>query len=297
MSPVAVSSVAEWTRACSGAFVPLKVRAAAPSFRASLSQAALGPAVTVTRVMSEASTVFRDRELIVDQPREDVLISLHRRGRGSIRQHGRTAALACGSAVMYDAGAPYALSFPGTMSEVVLQLPRRTLARTGHAFAGLTAVELPDSVQLRALTMLAASVEAPAEAEAEAIGDALLGLLRAVLRGRESGAPAAEPLLLAEGIRLWIDEHASDPDLTPARVAAHFHVALRTLQKLFAADGESPAAYIRSARLRRSRAALSAGAGVAEAARRSGFLDVDSFTRAFKREFSLTPSSVRASGV
>lgn len=297
MSPVAVSSVAEWTRACSGAFVPLRVHTAAPAFRASLSQVRLGPAVRVTRVISEASTVFRDQDLIRSQPRDDVLISLHRRGRGSIRQHERTAELGCGSAVMYDAASPYALSFPGAMSEVVLQLPRRTLTRTGHTFAGLTAVELPDSAQLRSLTMLAASIEQPGDDEAEEIGEALVGLLRAVVRGRDTRTPATDPRLLAEGIRLWIDENSADPDLTPERVAAHFHIAVRTLQKLFATEGESPAAFIRSCRLRRSRSLLAGGASVSEAARRSGFLDIDSFTRAFKREFTQTPSSVRATGV
>ncbi|MDZ5143513.1 helix-turn-helix domain-containing protein [Microbacterium testaceum] len=296
MSPVAVSSVAEWTRACSGAFVPLRVHTAAPAFRASLAQVRLGPSVTVTRVTSEALTVFRDVDLIRSQPRDDVLISLHRRGRGMIRQHGRSAVLGCGSAVMYDAASPYALSFPGTMSEVVLQLPRRTLTSTGHTFAGLTAVELPDSAQLRALTMLAASVEQPAGDEAEAIGEALVGLLRAVVRAHDNAPPPAEPRLLAEGIRLWIGEHASDPELTPERVAAHFHIAVRTLQKLFAAEGESPAAFIRGCRLRRSRTLLVGGASVNEAARRSGYLDLDSFTRAFKREFGHTPSSVRALG-
>ncbi|MDF2919973.1 helix-turn-helix domain-containing protein [Microbacterium sp. NPDC086615] len=294
MSPVAVSSVTEWTRACSGAFVPLRVHTAASAFRASLSQVRLGPAVTVTRVVSEASTVFRDVDLIRRQPRDDVLISLHRRGRGSIRQHERTAVLGSGSAVMYDAASPYVLAFPGTMSEVVLQLPRRTLTSTGHTFAGLTAVELPDSAQLRSLTMLAASVDRPGGDEAEAIGEALVGLLRAVVRGRDDGSPAADPRLLAEGIRLWIDENAADPDLTPERVAAHFHIAVRTLQKLFAADGESPAAFIRSCRLHHSRRLLVGGATVNEAARRSGFLDIDSFTRAFKREFAQTPSSVRS---
>lgn len=293
MSPVAVSSVAEWTRACSGAFVPLRVSATAAAFHASLAQVRLGPAVTVTRVMSEASTVYRDQDLIRRQPRDDVLLSLHRRGRGWIRQHGRTAELGSGSAVMYDAASPYALSFPASMSEVVLQLPRRTLTSAGHTFAGLTAVEIPDSAQLRALTLLASSIQRPAAEEAEAIGDALIGLFRAVVQGRDAGAPATDPHLLVEGIRLWIDEQCVDPDLTPERIAAHFHLSLRTLQKLFAADGESPAAFIRSCRLRRSRSLLGGGMSVAEAARRTGFLDVDGFTRAFKREFAQTPSSVR----
>lgn len=296
MSPTSVRTVEEWTHACSGAFVPLKVRSTAPDFAATLSQVALGPNVTVTRVSSAASTVFRDDDLIRRHPRDDLLVSLHRRGSGSVRQHGRAAALGYGSAALYDAATPYALSFPGTMSEVVLQVPRRTLSSVGNAFSELTAVPLPDSAQLRALTMLASAVDARAvEGEAEALGEALVALLRSIATARrDDHGPAVDPRLLLEGIRLWIDEHASDPDLTPERVARNFHVSLRTLQKIFADGGESPAAVIRRCRLRRGRSLLMCGSSVAEAARRSGFLDVDSFTRAFRREFDLTPSAARA---
>lgn len=300
MSRVTVASPEGWARACSTAFVPLRIRSTARSFSASLSQLALGPAVTVTGVESEASTVYRDDRLIAEHPRDDILLSLHRRGRGAVQQHGRAAALGAGSAVLYDASTPYALSFPATMSEVVLQLPRGVVARSGNAFESLTAITLPDSVQLRALTMLAAAVDdrpGATDAEASALGEAIVSLLRAVIAGdRDDREPEADARLLLAGIRMWIGEHADHPDLVPSDVAQHFHVSLRTLQKVFASDADSPAACIRRARLERAHRLLLAGASVSSAAHRSGFHDADGFARTFKREIGVTPSQARLDG-
>ena len=134
----------------------------------------LTPDVALTRVASGASEVYRSDRVIAQHPRDDLLISLHRSGTGSVTQHGREARLRAGSAALYDASSPYTLAFPGRMSEVVLQLPRRCIPATGDAFAGLTARALPEGGPLRALTALAVSVDplAPPGHPLEKIGRA-----------------------------------------------------------------------------------------------------------------------------
>lgn len=96
-----------------------------------------------------------------------------------------------------------------------------------------------------------------------------------------------------------IARHAADPALTPQRLAREHHVSLRLLQSVFAASGTSPARCIREQRLRLARRLLLEGAPVGVAATRSGFTDVGTFTRAFRRWSGSTPSALagRAAGI
>lgn len=298
-----VTSGLEWSKACSSAFVPLRVCSAGPAFRASLKQLTLAPDVTLTQVTSHASEVVRDSSVIYENPRDDVLLSLQLRGSGTVTQHGRAARLTPGSCALYDAGSPYSLSFPGQMSEIVLQLPRATLAHSSAEFEQLTARILPPSSALRGLFALAGSVTTAAQphntATDEAIAEALASLLQASLTlSRAHDAPPLEAELLAVALQLHIDEHASQPDFTPEALAASFHISLRYAQKLFAKHLDTGvASYIRQRRLETAADLLRAHSTVADAARRSGFVDVDSFSRAFKREYGVTPSRMSDAGL
>jgi AraC-like DNA-binding protein len=297
MSDVAVNSAAQWAEACSAAFVPLRVRSAAPEFSAALRQQVLTPDVSLTRVASGASEVYRSDRVIAQHPRDDIIVSLHRDGSGLVTQYGREARLRQGSAAMYDASAPYVLAFPGQMSEVVLQLPRRCLATVGHAFTDLTARPLPQGGPLTALTALAVSADARPQGhrplEDAAIGDALVALLVAVVAtDTASAAPPVDSALLGISLRQFIEDHLADPRLSPEYVACAHHISLRQLQKLFARDGDSPAAYIRRRRLETARRLLLQGAKAGRASASVGFSDADTFTRAFKREFGMPPSAI-----
>lgn len=81
-----------------------------------------------------------------------------------------------------------------------------------------------------------------------------------------------------------------DPDFTAARLAAEFHLSLRSVQQVLAADGRSPAMEIRTQRLELASALISQGSSVSHAARASGFADPGTFNRAFRRHFGVPPS-------
>lgn len=298
MERVRAHSAADWAQVCSSAFVPLRVRSAADRFTATLDQIDLAPGVSVTRVTSDASVVHRDPDIIAHEPRDDLLLSVHRGGRGRVVQHGREASLQVGGAAVYDASAPYALHFPGRMSELVLQVPRRAVPSTGHAFADLTARTLPPSAGLTTLTGLLVAAETtddPARAaERELLAEAAVTLLHAALlpMGRPSGA-RIDTRALAHALRTYVDGHLADPDLGVDRLAAAHHVSARLVHKVFAEAGETPAVFIRERRLERARTFLGAGENVTGTALRCGFGDPDTFTRAFKRRYGHLPSALR----
>jgi AraC-like DNA-binding protein len=218
-----------------------------------------------------------------------------------VTQHGRVARLQAGSAVLYDASSPYTLTFPARMSEVVLQLPRRCIPTTGDAFAELTARPLPEGGPLRALTALAVSVNPGAAQEHPledaAIADAVVSLVGAIVSAETAfTAPRLDAELMRAALRHFIDKHLADPRLTPELVARAHHVSLRLVQKLFAQDGDSPAAYIRRRRLESARRLLLGGEPVHRVGHLTGFGDIDTFSRAFKREFGAPPSALRGRG-
>jgi AraC-like DNA-binding protein len=96
---------------------------------------------------------------------------------------------------------------------------------------------------------------------------------------------------LMQSIRSFIVANALDSTLDPAIVAKAHHVSLRLLQGLFADEGSSPARFIRDQRLNHARTLLDDGHAISRAAALSGFSDLGTFTRAFRRRFGCTPST------
>ncbi|ROZ52771.1 helix-turn-helix domain-containing protein [Rhodococcus sp. WS1] len=300
MAQVRARSAVEWAEACSSAFVPLRVRAAGDRFTATLDRVELASGVSVTRVASEGSEVVRSANTIAHHPRDDLLLSIHRIGRGRVFQHDHEAILNRGQASLYDASSPYSLSFPGRMSEIVLQIPRRTIPTTGQAFARITASVLPPSTSLVALQSLLLSVDPltpPREGsiETEMLADAATTLLRAALLPLDQATPLRlEGHALAVAMRSYIDDNLTDPSLTVESLAHALHVSVRLVYKVFTEHvNESPGTYIRRNRLRRAHGELTTGLSVLQAALLSGFTDPDTFTRAFKRQYGFPPSALK----
>lgn len=108
------------------------------------------------------------------------------------------------------------------------------------------------------------------------------GLLGSRLETESSGGFAE--------IKTYIESHCEDATLTPDRLAARAGVSLRTLQAMFAQENTSPAQEIRRARLARGRGLLRQGSSVTEAAFSSGFNDVGTFSRAYRRSYGTSPA-------
>ncbi|GAB3903362.1 helix-turn-helix transcriptional regulator [Kibdelosporangium lantanae] len=76
-------------------------------------------------------------------------------------------------------------------------------------------------------------------------------------------------------------------------VARELNVSIRTLQRAFAAGGESAIAYIRHRRLEEARLALTTSAtrlSISELAALSHFSDSSHFIRAFKARYGQSPA-------
>lgn len=117
---------------------------------------------------------------------------------------------------------------------------------------------------------------------------------------RTAVARTGPDLVHAENIRVRTDaiifEQSSDPDLTPAAIAAQLSISLRQLYRAFTGT-ESPASRIRRRRLERAAEILATRTGpghVERVASECGFASAEYFSRAFRREFGLSPRAYRS---
>jgi AraC-like DNA-binding protein len=103
-----------------------------------------------------------------------------------------------------------------------------------------------------------------------------------------------------EAAKRHIDQHLSEPGLTPASAAAFLGISVRHLHLLFEPTGTSFAQYVARRRLLQCRAALTSPTGahrsVADIAFGWGFNSLATFYRAFEREFGMPPTALRAAG-
>ncbi len=98
-------------------------------------------------------------------------------------------------------------------------------------------------------------------------------------------------------VKEYIALHLSEPDLTPARVAAAMRISVRQLHLLFEPTGSSFAEYVLRRRLDECRAILQRPSGgersVTDIAYAWGFNNLASFYRAFRRQFGVSPGALR----
>jgi AraC-like DNA-binding protein len=129
--------------------------------------------------------------------------------------------------------------------------------------------------------------------------DRYLGAIAGLLVRTAVRQPASE-IEQMESIRSRADtvitEQASDPLLTPAGVAAQLTISLRQLYRAFT-GAESPAVRIRRRRLEQAADMLTSRmptVPVERVATECGFVSAEYFSRAFRREYGLSPRAYRS---
>jgi AraC family transcriptional regulator, positive regulator of tynA and feaB len=96
-----------------------------------------------------------------------------------------------------------------------------------------------------------------------------------------------------ERVRVYVDQHLDEENLSPSRIASAIGISPRYLGQLFAAEGQTTMGWVSRRRLERCRLRLSKEVWrpglITELAFASGFSNVSSFNRAFKAAFGMTP--------
>lgn len=293
-----------WREAISSAFVPLVASPESPvaSFRGALDSTTLGD-VQLSEVTGDRSRVRRSPAMIRSADPGVVKVGLQLSGHSIVHQDGRCAVLAPGDLAVYDTSVEYDLDLADSFDMLVAVVPRSALRVADRELTDATARTIGTAVGVGALlrplmlSLRAGAAGTGSGVAASLVEDAVSDLVSALIR---SSAPiealgAGETILLSA--RTFIEANLDDPGLSPAVVAAHHHVSVRYLQKLFAYDGLSVATFIRQRRLDRCRRDLADPAqrhrSIGAVSASHGLVDASHFSRLFRQTYGLSPRQFR----
>ncbi|MEV6302961.1 helix-turn-helix domain-containing protein [Actinoplanes sp. NPDC051861] len=278
---------------------------AAPELSVSLALGQCGD-VGVCTTRATATTVRRTARLAREDTEPMVFLGLQRTGSSLVVQHGREALLRPGEFAVYDTASPYTLLFDDGIDATFFRVPRAALALPDAALRSATAVTIGAGNPLAALTAsyltrLAGDPLIRDGVAAAAVTAPTLELIRAVLTvqlgaHRLSRAPLEGTL--ATRVLADIRAHLTDPDLSPAGVAARQHISVRYLHRVLQRSGIRFGSWVRDQRLEGARRDLRSsaltGLTVAAVARRWGFADAAHFSKAFRAAYGMSPREWRS---
>ena len=298
-----------WHEVICSAFVRLEAEALSDdgNFDAEITSTDLGP-LTLSRVRATSHSVRRSKELISDEPRDEVLVSIQIRGTAVVDQDERQALLRPGDFALYDATRPYDLSMPGEFEMLVLQFNRQFLLERCPSPELLTAIRMrnnstvraPVSAFLRSLEPLSLGDDSVVSRQLATSALDLLGLAFADQFGAEA-SPGSERTKHYLRACTYINAFADDSGLTPAIIASSIGVSLRFLHQLFKEHDTTVNKYLIKRRLARCMDDLISpsmqGRTVTEIAMARGFKTASHFSRLFAETYGVTPSDARSAGV
>lgn len=220
----------------------------------------------------------------------------------AVEQFGRTTLARTGSVALIDLGSPYVIDSRKGGQMVCMAVAGRDLKRRLRGPEGApVSLILPTGIGGLAAAYIEALSALPEDlgALAETINDHVVDLLVVAAREQAHGAPRAhcpdERLLSC--VRTLIDDEIANPALSSKLICHRLGISRSKLFDVLAKGGTSLSACIRQERLRRVTDDLKDPRcnhlTVAEVARRWGYDDPASFSRAFKKAYGCPPGSLR----
>ena len=218
----------------------------------------------------------------------------------SVSQGQNSVELGPGDFAFYTGAQRYRITSSGQHTYLVVRIPTASIALRHGAFMEVIASDLsgtPSSHALRGiLGALAAPDARPSVAASAHLGDALLAAAHAVIAdARPPGT--AKAMSLFTSLVLWIEKHLVDPDLSAEQVAEAHFLSPRYVRRVFATNGTTVSALIRQRRLERIRDDLvdprQIRVPIHTLAERWSMPDPTAFSRAFSRQFGMSPRRYR----
>ena len=296
-----------WREVLCEAYVLLNpIRSSSGGFQGHVS-AQLVSTVNVTTIESQKQNIIRGPSEISRMPLDAYFLNLQLQGQCLMSQGGRETIIGPGEFALVDATQPYSNDyFTEDWKQHSFRIPRQLLHPLLRLPHQSTAVRIAKddgfgTIAIEYLKLMAEKAESiPEEVSASTMSSCLVNLVSLALGGAngalESGRKAVRQQLCSMIIR-HIDANAADPDLSPAKVAAHFHVSTRYLHKMLEEHGRSFGRILLERRLEHSALELAAGLSgvtISEIAFRWGFNDLSHFSRTFRRHFDRSPRDYAA---
>ncbi|MBS1166990.1 MAG: AraC family transcriptional regulator [Proteobacteria bacterium] len=289
-----------WSEAISVIFDSRLRKNAEEGFFAHVDAAFLGD-VALGRLRSTAQDFDRSRYKIARDGMDGYLLQFYLSGRSASRGASNSEVAGEGDLYVIDMAQPLSTTTTDH-DQISLVVPRRLLSAR---------LEGPDASHMRiipaglplvtlfreSLKSFHGQIDNMSRLEAEAVIHPLLDLAAAAINGHvDERSMAGVNLAHFVGLRRHVEDNLLDPDLTLDGLLATFGLSRRKAYRLFEPVGGF-ATYVNRRRLQRALQALRSPdwrhASISEIGTAHGFPNPENFSRAFRREYGLSPREVR----
>ncbi len=297
----ASNSLAQWTEVVCGAQAPVQPHVIGDlPFSGMLTVERLG-AVSLCHFRSTPVRYVRGQREINRDPGDAFGASLTLTGRAIIAQDGKEVVQNPGDIVLFDTTRPFDYVLPDGDDQIVLDIPRAllraclpnadafvcTVLSGGSKLGGLVGQMLQD---------VGADGPRADAAIAARLGTTVVHLLATAFEvesGKSAAVPRVGPRTL-EKVKAFMQHHLSEPGLDVATIARENNVSVRSLHRLFAADGTTAMRWLWQQRLLACYKTLAAGHDhrVSDVAVMCGFSNFSHFSRSFRQAFGMLPKDL-----
>lgn len=264
--------------------------------------------INVTTISSGRQKIYRGRAEISRMPTEVYFLNLQLRGQCCMQQGGRATLLNPGEFSIVDSTEPYLNDYCSDgWEQYSFRIPRHLLRPLLRNPDKATATIVADNggvgtVAIDLLKSIVRNVEG-LSLTGTTLGNSMVELvamsLGATQAAQEMARGSARQALCASLVN-HVGANVADPELAPAKVAAHFGISVRYLHKVLEEGGRSFGRLVLEQRLERcARDFVTRKADaetVTEIALRWGFNDLSHFSRTFRQRFGKTPREYRSEG-
>jgi AraC-like DNA-binding protein len=260
----------------------------------------------LTHVIADYEIASRRRQHIARDISQSCVFLFVKNGPLTLEQFGREALLDSNCCSLVDLAAPYVLKHATVTDTFFLKAPEVVLRSRFKDIQSHCAVarRIGPGMGRIAADLIASLTENAGEAgeqSAAYLATQIVDILALAFEAAPTDLPDG-PSLARAAVRkralAYIDRRVGDPQLNPAAVAAAIGISTRYLHKVFETTEKSVAAHIRATRLSRARQDLAdrrlCQRSISEIASHNGFTNQSVFATSFKKEFGVSPRSVRA---
>lgn len=309
MSLITAQNADDWLDVASHAFVPLTFQRVANRFNAEMDWRPLSSEVSLSGVKTQPIVVERTPRLASQATSDDIHVSLQVKSRGSIIQDNQKSLVRPGVITITETNKPFTLNYTEpNQQHIVLQISRNALGLSnkilsqaaGRQVAGLNPAR---DAYISLITSFMSEDPAQNSHNFHQMSELVTTLTAAMIRSAFDNGPAQPTTTQALHLSMleFIRSHISSPYLTPESLADTHFLSRRKVYEIFSEFDQSPAETIRSERIEYAKSLLKSPADshlpISDIAFMTGFSDVTTFTRAFKKHTNQTPSEWRKSHI
>ena len=261
--------------------------------------------LTVSRVCSPATTVSRSKLAVRKSSVDHWAITLSKFSASDVQVRDRSLAVAARRPVVLSLGEQMRIDHRDYDDRIQLFLSRDRFDRIGRILDAATAAILPapqGDLLADYMLLLERNLPSLASSDVGRLPGAVEAMIAACL------APSAERvvtarhqinLTLMERVRKVVRENLCSPSLGPKKLCREVAISRSQLYRVLSDEG-GVARYIQRRRLSESFSILCDASNIYSVARIAEtlcFADASSFSRAFRQEFGIRPSELRAAAL